>query len=296
MFDHLDYRWGIFEVETFSQKGTIPEEIQAYAAGVLEGSLSKLQIYYHFRNTVEGMCNPDPGTKAYCKRLYKYLKTNMDWIRSQVLTQKDNYWKMVNLTYTQITGIYHGYQTNASLTPSVEFELTPIFMLHLSGELFDLSKALKKPTLVNKDPDPSPGHCSGFLKVTPGNKDLLFSHVSMSSYSTMNRLLKLYKFDYDKKRMPGNTYSFSSYAGTIVSSDDYTLINSGLASIETTISVFNNSLYTDTYIKPVGQLMCFIRSTLANQMANTAKQWTEIFARYNSGTCESSLNWESQFV
>jgi hypothetical protein len=67
-------------------------------------------------------------------------------------------------------------------------------MLHLSGELFDLAKALKKPTLVTDDPDP--GKCSGFLKVTPGNKDLLFSHVSMSGYNTMNRLLKLYKFAY----------------------------------------------------------------------------------------------------
>jgi len=273
--------WGILEVETFAKAG-ITEEIQAYAAGVVEGSLTKLQIYYHFRNTIEGMCNPDPGIRAYCKRLYKYLKTNMDWVRSQVLTRTDDYWKMINLTYTQITGIYHGYSTNTTLTPSVEFELTPIYMLHLSGELFDLAKALKKPTLVQDDPDP--GKCSGFLKLTPGNKDLLFSHVSMSGYNTMNRLLKLYKFAYDRTRVPGYTYSFSSYAGTVVSSDDYTLISSGLASIETTISIFNETLYTDKYVKPEGQLSCWVRSTIANQMARTAKEWTDIFARYNSGT------------
>jgi len=273
--------WGILEVETFASAG-ITDEIQAYAAGVVEGSLTKLQIFYHFRNTVEGMCSPDPGTRAYCKRLYRYLKKNLDWVRSQVLEQTNDYWKMVNLTYTQVTGINHGYATNATLTPSVEFELTPVYMLHLSGELFDLAKALKKPTSVSDDPDP--GKCSGFLKITPNNKDLLFSHVSMSGYNTMNRLLKLYKFAYDKSRVPGHTYSFSSYAGTVVSSDDYTLISSGLASIETTISVFNDTLYTDRYIKPEGQLLCWVRSTISNQLAKTAKEWTDIFARYNSGT------------
>jgi hypothetical protein len=67
-------------------------------------------------------------------------------------------------------------------------------MLHISGELFDLAKALKKPALVTDDPEP--GKCSGFLKVTDGNKDMLFSHVAMSGYNTMNRVLKLYKFAY----------------------------------------------------------------------------------------------------
>jgi hypothetical protein len=69
-------------------------------------------------------------------------------------------------------------------------------MLHLSGELFDLSKALKKPGL--KTDDPEPGKCSGFLKLTEGNKDLLYSHVSMSGYNTMNRVVKFYKFAYGK--------------------------------------------------------------------------------------------------
>lgn len=115
--------WGILEVETFPE---YTEELQAYGAGVVEGSLTKLQIYYHFRNTIEGMCNN--GNKEYCKALYKYLRDNLDWVKSQVLTQPrtDEYWKMVNLTYTQITGIYHGYSHNKDLDPSVEFEITPI--------------------------------------------------------------------------------------------------------------------------------------------------------------------------
>ncbi|KAI6220097.1 putative phospholipase B-like 2 [Aphelenchoides fujianensis] len=222
-------------------------EIQAYAAGVVEGALTRLQIYYHFRNTVEGMCNPTPEKREYCKRL----------LQSQVLTRNDDYWKMVNLSYTQVTGIFHGYSNNHTLRPVVEFELQPIL------------KVLKKPAELTDDPEPS--KCSGFLKVTEGNQDMLFAHV-----------VKLYKFAYDKEKVPGHTYSFSSYAGVIVSSDDYTLLSSGLASIETTIAVFNESLYQE-YVKP-DQLQCWVRSTISNQMARTGKEWTDIFSRYNSGT------------
>jgi len=110
------------------------------------------------------------------------------------------------------------------------------------------------------------------------------SHVAMSGYNTMNRVLKLYKFAYNKEEVPGHTVSFSGYPAALASADDYTLSSSGLLSIETTISIFNETLYTDKYIKPVGQLHCWVRSIIANQLAKTAEQWVRIFARYNSGT------------
>jgi len=49
----VSFRWGILEIETFED---FSPEVQAYAAGVAEGVLTKLQIYYHYKNTVEGMC------------------------------------------------------------------------------------------------------------------------------------------------------------------------------------------------------------------------------------------------
>uniref|UniRef100_A0A915CXR7 Phospholipase B-like n=1 Tax=Ditylenchus dipsaci TaxID=166011 RepID=A0A915CXR7_9BILA len=248
--------WGNLEIETF--KGFEPE-IQAYAAGVLEGILTELQIRYHYMNTVQGMCK---GFKTYCRKLYSYLSKNMDWIHSQVLEKPktDIYWR----------------QQFASRSPTYS-------SCNCQEELFDLTKFLqKKPDKEHDDPDP--GKCSGLVKVTDGNKDLLMSHVAMSGYNTMNRVLKMYKFSFDEEFVPGHTYSFSGYAGALASADDYTLVSSGLLSIETTISVFNTSLYSDKYIKPEGQLHCWVRSIIANQLARTGKEWTDIFARYNSGT------------
>ncbi|TKR66837.1 hypothetical protein L596_023072 [Steinernema carpocapsae] len=270
--------WGYLEVETFP--GYEPE-IQAYAAGVAEGILSNEQIYNHYRNTVEGNCK---GYTEYCKRLHKYLRENLDWIESKIKNKpkSDPFWRQVNLTFTQLTGITDAY-LKKDLTPSVKFELTPIYMIQLSGELIDLTKFLKrKPDPVHDDPDP--GKCSGLVKLTDGNKDLLFSHVAMSGYNTMNRVMKLFKFAFNKTEIAGHTQSFSGYAGQLASADDYTLISSGLASIETTIAVFNETLYTDEFMKPKGQLHCWIRSMVANSLAKTGEEWVKHFGRYNSGT------------
>ncbi|VDL84921.1 unnamed protein product [Nippostrongylus brasiliensis] len=108
-------------------------------------------------------------TGIYCKKLYKYLTKNLDWMRSQVLAQPqtDLFWRHVNLTFAQMTGIYDSYMKR-NLTPEIGFDLSPILMIQLSGELFDLNKYL------NKTPDPleypEAGRCSGLVKIAADNK------------------------------------------------------------------------------------------------------------------------------
>uniref|UniRef100_A0AC34QIA7 Phospholipase B-like n=1 Tax=Panagrolaimus sp. JU765 TaxID=591449 RepID=A0AC34QIA7_9BILA len=271
--------WGVLEIETFPG---FPSQLQAFAAGVAEGHLTKLQIHYHHKNTVEKLCE---SQVQYCKKLYKYLQQNLDWIRSQVLTQPRSnlYWKHVNLTFTQLTGIFEGYRKaiDVTITPTVSYIINPIFMIQLSGELIDLNKALNRTAKPTDDPEPS--KCSGLLKIADGNTDLFFSHVAMSGYNTMNRVVKLYKFGgYNKTQVPGHTVSFSGYPAALSSADDYTLMSSGLAAVETTISVFNETYYD--FVKPQEQIHCWVRSYISNQLSRTAKDWVEYFAKYNSGT------------
>ncbi|VDN50020.1 unnamed protein product [Gongylonema pulchrum] len=62
--------------------------------GIL-GILTRQLISYHFRNTLEGMCD---GERDYCKKLYNYLSENLDWISRTVnkKTDADSYWKQVS--------------------------------------------------------------------------------------------------------------------------------------------------------------------------------------------------------
>nr|CAD2201066.1 unnamed protein product [Meloidogyne enterolobii] len=181
--------WGILEVETFPN---FPVEMQAYAAGLVEGLLTKVQIYYHYLNTVSQLCK---NAKEYCLKLFNYLKLNLEWIESRVMSNPptDLYWRHVNLTYTQLTGIQDGYGPEKQFYLSrVRFAITPILKIQMAGEFYDLDRVFKKP----KTNYSSNSHCSGFIKVLEGNKDILMAHVTMAGLNTMNRILKLYKFAY----------------------------------------------------------------------------------------------------
>ncbi|KAK0407484.1 hypothetical protein QR680_019219 [Steinernema hermaphroditum] len=266
--------WSYLEIET---KSEFDPNLQAYAAGLLEGNLTHVVIDHFTANLVTDYCT---GFKGYCQRLHKYVNTNLQWIKKQLESQSpdDPYWQAVNRTLLQLTGIYHGY-TNV-INPGILYEIHPILMINVNGELIDLEKKFNKTKDLLKPEDN--GKCSGLIKVSPGNKDLFISQVTMSGFEAMTRVLKLYKFGYDKKMYPGHTVSFSSYPGMLYSSDDFALASSGLAMIETTVNVFDETLFEK--IQPEGQLSCWLRAIVANQLARDGREWCEIFQKYNSGT------------
>ena len=101
------------------------------------------------------------------------------------------------------------------------------------------------------------------------------------------RLLKNYNLNYHrlpnaKELVPGHTISMSSYAGVVLSLDDFYLLSSGLATTETTLFVYNTELFrdaptTDIVYEP-------FRVMTANRLATNGSQWQSIFRKYNSGT------------
>jgi hypothetical protein len=87
--------------------------------------------------------------------------------------------------------------------------------------------------------------CSALIKVLPDGSDIYTSHVTWNGYESMIRILKKYSFEVhrtaadDSAVIPGHSMSFSSYPGLLYSGDDFSVISSGLVSMETTIG--NNS-------------------------------------------------------
>lgn len=76
-------------------------------------------------------------------------------------------------------------------------------------------------------------------------------------YETMLRIQKRYSFRFrtsptNKKLIPGFDMTFSSFPGGIQSGDDFYLMSSGLATLETTNENYNKSLWSN--VKPVGQV------------------------------------------
>lgn len=97
----------------------------------------------------------------------------------------------------------------------------------------------------------------------------------------MLRTYKIYNISLSSSAAASKMVSFSSYPGFLVSTDDFYLTDAGLWIAETTNDILNASLYS----KVVPQsLLSWIRTIVANRMATNGKDWTNIFAKYNSGT------------
>lgn len=80
--------------------------------------------------------------------------------------------------------------------------------------------------------------------------------------------------------------TFSSYPGTISSTDDFYVMNGSLVVTETTLEILNENSYSlvareDKYIPD------YMRIVISNRMANSATEWVKWLKFVNTGTYNS---------
>ncbi|GFR40953.1 hypothetical protein Agub_g1617, partial [Astrephomene gubernaculifera] len=140
------------------------------------------------------------------------------------------------------------------------------------------------------DPDPLrmslklglQGKCSALLKVTGDLGDLLLGHSTHDSFTAMTRIYKHVSWQgLAEGSLAARSVSFSSYPGELFSDDDFYLLSSGLAVLETT-----NHIYVGSAFAPLTPacVLSWQRLRLANWLAGSGEQWVELFSRHNSGT------------
>ncbi|KAJ1374921.1 hypothetical protein KIN20_038126 [Parelaphostrongylus tenuis] len=267
--------WAFVEVEV-SARVSEPYK-QGYAAGFLEGRATRDLIRLHLSNTVDGFCD---GAEQFCEELNGFLLQNYLWMQQNIASYPNNrYWIQVNMTLNQLLGMIDGYEgTLGRSWAADELIAHPIYLLQLAGDIEDLAAKFRRPETRRKSFLTGTGHCSALVKLLPKFSDILFSHVTWSSYSSMLRMQKRYTFTTND---PGRSYAFSGYPGTISSIDDFILTSSQLAILETTISNYNERLYK--YMTPTS-VLCWIRTQVAHRTSSSGLQWAKVFSRFNSGT------------
>jgi hypothetical protein len=141
----------------------------------------------------------------------------------------------------------------------------------------------------------SKSHCSAIIKVIKDEnfpnqiKDVLIGHTTWDSFSEMHRIFKNYKFAYtmyDNIRKNSNI-SFSSYPGTLTSTDDFYVLNKKIVVTETTLEMLDRTLYESKIPMAEEHVPNYIRISVANRLSKTGKEWTEIFKQNNGGTYNS---------
>ncbi|XP_023944608.1 putative phospholipase B-like 2 isoform X2 [Bicyclus anynana] len=272
--------WAFLELHTAANASN---EKQAYAAGFLEGFLTRELIWMHWQNVLKGYCY---NKTDVCGLIEDFVDKNEDYIASMISIHPcDPYWHQMKLYYIQLEGLAVGYN-QATNDPYEWLTIRDFIWLNMLGELDELAFSLSMPRetpegLLFGD------HCSGLVKLLPDLTNLYIGHTTWNGYHTMLRFQKKYVLNYKQSPatddlIPGRKMSFSSYPGFIMSLDDFYVMSSGLVAGETTLTVSNRTLYE--YVRPVGQISEFARSMVANRLATNGKEWVDIFRRYNSGT------------
>ncbi|KAL1140828.1 hypothetical protein AAG570_000756, partial [Ranatra chinensis] len=189
----------------------------------------------------------------------------------------------VNLYYRQLEGIKDGY--NVVQATATKFTLRDILMINM---LFDLGTIVEVfgDRKENEGRPANLGSCSAIVKLLPDYEDLLMAHNTWTSYNTMLRVMKKYDIsvhliENSNTVVPGRIMAFSSYPGTVFSGDDFTVVSSGLVTMETTNGVYNTKLWP---LVSENSVMESIRSLVANRLARNGHEWVSTFRMKNSGT------------
>ncbi len=124
-------------------------------------------------------------------------------------------------------------------------------------------------------------HCSALIKLADDYSDIWFGHNTWHTYTSMIRIFKEYRFVSNKRTEKSKTIAFSSYPGSLSSIDDFYYLESKLLVMETTNLIFNFTLYKDV---SANSLLTWVRVMIANRLASSAEEWTNIFKKENSGT------------
>ncbi|KAH0561778.1 hypothetical protein KQX54_019400 [Cotesia glomerata] len=215
----LQTGWSVLEIET---SPSFPDEIQAYSAGLLEGSLTWLLIHLHWYNTIATVCVGD--RKAICDVVRQQLRDNSEVARShaKLLGAEDPFWHMVRLFYAQLDGLKEGW--NYELTRNqqeVEIPDEDFIWLAMVSDLSNFGLD-----------DPQHAGIGGILLKNLTNQSdveplIALVHNTAAPYRKMLRMLKKYTFGYhingekNSERVPTRSIVLSSYPGALSSQDEY---------------------------------------------------------------------------
>ncbi|KJE93997.1 mannose-6-phosphate protein p76 [Capsaspora owczarzaki ATCC 30864] len=296
--------WGTLRIEQ-TDRLVNHDSLKAFGTGFIEGALTADRIWQaHVNLNARWGFNDTAGYPPY---LIEFFEEQYGFMRNSTQQNAtDPYWQYLSLLMDQFDGLGHGYNMYADS----DKRLTPLqlYIMNSAGDMEDLVGGLlvkqglpyylgmtrDRMVAVGMDPDnPQPPaedafpwdkimqDCSVLIKVLPGFEELLMAHATWRDFGQLIRLYKFYDFTYDMAGLQSTTLSFSSSPSFLSSKDDFYVLDSGMVVMETTNSILDQTLYQKLSPQTV---LCWQRVMASNALAGTPQHWTEIFARYNSGT------------
>ncbi|XP_068162191.1 phospholipase B-like 1 [Antennarius striatus] len=277
--------WGVLEICAGHGGISQDDETTFFLAGYLEGYLTAGQMFQHYSNMYPQLIKDE----RVLNPLKTFLCKQDHWAREQVkLRHSDPRWTHLGLILAQLDGLHAGAAHWAKGKHREPLSVFALQFLNGVGDLLDLIPALMPRSNSSTGASgwrmPGMGHCTALIKVLPGFENLLFGHSSWYTYAATMRIYKHWDFKLSDQHTATGKMSFSSYPGFLMSLDDFYLLGSGLLMTQTSIGVFNMSLFSQ--LTP-HSLLTWQRVRLANNLAHSGEEWAQIFSKHNSGSYNS---------
>lgn len=293
--------WSSLTVHTSAVEG-VAEGSKMYAAGAIEGYLTAQRIReFHDNSRILLDMNPEnkqrlPALKQALATLVTALAGAAD-LKAQPQSAFD---AQARLGLLQTWGIRDGYQLALASLPALAGEkplsMVDMFILNSDGVIDELlskygadaegvallqrRSAGHRAARQRRQRRGPAGHCTGLVRLAEDRSELYFGHTTWEGFSEMTRVWKVY--DFPLQGVAAKKISFSSYPGCISSTDDYYLMDSGLAVTETTLNIPLQQDY------PTGAAVPdFIRIMVANRLSRSADEWVHAMTDSATGTYSS---------
>lgn len=273
--------WGKLYILT---NNSFDDKTQAYAAGYLEGYITREKIYDHYRNIRLN----EYGKKGFPHNIKKFFKENLEYMENLVeLNPSDIHSQTIIKYFLQYKGMVQGYNDNSNFDEQIS--LIDFNMITSDGDLEEISFYEKKSSnfFNNMKADElvaykhKHSHCTALIRINDDFSDIFIGHNTWVDYYMGNRLIKTYEFNFNDDSKFSKKVSFTSYPGKIGSTDDYYTTSNKLVIQETTNSVLNEKILEK--ITPKAYLN-WIRTMTANRLSSNSKEWVDNFVKHNSGT------------
>lgn len=276
----FDVGWGTLTVRARSS-APATDSAALECAGVVEGVLTHARVAAHFALWKLAALDDLGGGSEWPQTLVAWISENLAWTRAQAAANgaADPWWRAVSRVLTRFDGLRRGYGMARTAAEANITELE-FYMLQASGDMEDITTIVTKARRDYAWHD-THHHCTGLVQMSLARDDVWFAQDSWTGYDTLNRMLK----DYEVRTTDAaaaHRWTFSSNAGVMLSLDDFWLLDSGLAVLETTLHTWNETLY-DLFCTPKS-VLSWIRVQVANTLATNGKDWIEDFSRENSYT------------
>eukprot|EP00484_Ammonia_sp_Unknown_P028596 CAMPEP_0197037422 /NCGR_PEP_ID=MMETSP1384-20130603/14642_1 /TAXON_ID=29189 /ORGANISM="Ammonia sp." /LENGTH=534 /DNA_ID=CAMNT_0042467725 /DNA_START=20 /DNA_END=1621 /DNA_ORIENTATION=- len=284
--------WDILEVKinVIQHAYSVSDNQRMFAAGVAEGYFTSLGIYQLYTN-IQNTSFWD-YTNGPPQNLQTFMQQQATYMNQQIAKNPtDPFWQYADLLRQQLSGLQYGYNlTAASNGVPTYTDSWPFVFLNLVGDLLDLQSALNPSQRLDWH-DYSPeeylrlslmrGRCSAMVKITPEIDNLFIGHSAWFIFQNTIRIFKRYKFAFETVPTATHHMLFSSYPGYLESLDDFYIMDSGLAMLQTTNGIPNTTLYD--LVTPQS-LYAWQRVRIANALSKTGQEWYQNVANQNSGT------------